>query len=305
MAGREFWKLSGSGNDFVVFDVRAEPASIVELGRAEVVRELCARGTGVGADGVVLIAPPDEHVPVAGEGAGDTGARGSVDPAAFRMIYFNSDGSRGEMCGNAALCSTMLAAHLGIAPASGMCFQTDSGLVNSRMVGESSPSPEIDLAPVHEVVADFAAGLEPGERRMGFASVGVPHLVVLCDDVEMVDVMRRGAELRHHGSLAAGANVNFVSRGSGGGGGGAGTAGWQIRTYERGVEGETLACGTGATAASILLATWGEADGVREPVSLTARSGLTLEATPGAGGHPWRPSLRGSARIVYRARLGG
>lgn len=288
LSGTRFWKLSGSGNDFVVFNVQDDAAGAKLLGAPEVVRSLCAPGTGVGADGVVLLAGPDEQ-PALGVGEWERNH--------FRMIYFNRDGSRGEMCGNAALCSTRLAVHLGLAPAEGMRFETDSGVVASRMVeGE----PEIDMAPVTHVTADFQAERKEGERRLGFALVGVPHLVVLCDDVELVDVAVRGPELRHHPSLAAGANVNFVSKAADGS--------WSIRTFERGVEGETLACGTGVTATSILLEVWGELGGGNaesKSVAMRSRSGLTLTATPGRVAEwEWRPRLRGSARIVFKGELG-
>lgn len=278
LRGRAFWKLSGSGNDFVVFDVRGDARSAELLARSEHVRRLCARGTGVGADGVVLIADAVDR-------AGGTNA-----DLAFRMIYFNADGSRGEMCGNAALCSTRLAAELGLRPERGIRFLTDSGVVSARLV---DGQPEIDLAPVTDVRESFQAALEPGEHRIGFGGVGVPHLVVLCDAVDAVDVNRRGAALRHHPALPAGANANFVSRDPAGG--------WRIRTFERGVEGETLACGTGATATGILLERWGEAPGGQ--VELRTRSGQTLTVTTGAGPDGWRPSLRGPARLVFEGTL--
>ena len=283
LSGTEFWKLSGSGNDFVVFNVMGDAAGAVILESPEMVRRLCARGTGVGADGVVLLTAPDDSP--------ERGA-GEWERNHFRMIYFNADGSRGEMCGNAALCSTRLAVHMGLAPAEGMRFETDSGVVSSRLVkGE----PEVDLAAVREVIPDFRVHLQAGERRVGFALVGVPHLVVLCDSVEDVDVALRGSELRHDPSLAAGANANFVARDADGV--------WRIRTYERGVEAETLACGTGATASAILLELWGEVDAV--PVPLWTRSGMVLTATPGrVSESDWQPSLRGSARIVFRGEIG-
>lgn len=287
LTGTRFWKLSGSGNDFVVFNVQDDASGAELLGAPEVVRSLCAPGTGVGADGVVLLAEPDEQ---------PDGRAGEWERNHFRMIYFNRDGSRGEMCGNAALCSTRLAVHLGLAPAEGMRFETDSGVVASRIVeGE----PEIDMAPVSQVAADFRVERKAGERRIGFALVGVPHLVVLCDEVDSVDVTVRGPELRHHPALAAGANVNFVARTADGT--------WLIRTFERGVEGETLACGTGVTAASILLKVWGELEDATESasVAMRSRSGLTLTATPGrVAESEWRPRLRGSARIVFKGELG-
>ena len=127
---------------------------------------------------------------------------------------------------------------------------------------------------------------------MGFALAGVPHLTILVDDLDRVDVVGRGRPLRHHPSLTAGANVNFVAREG---------EGWAIRTYERGVEGETLACGTGAVASAVLLRAWGEATG---DVALRTRSDRVLTvrlARDGAG--RWLPSLRGEGRIVFEGRL--
>ena len=138
------------------------------------------------------------------------------------------------------------------------------------------------------------APLRRGERRIGFALAGVPHLVLLVDDVETVDVVGRGRPLRQLPTLADGANVNFVSRGSR-------ANEWRMRTYERGVEGETLACGTGAVASAILLSEWGEAT---SPVSLTTRSGRTLTVRIRVDGDRRYPSLSGEARIVFAGSLG-
>jgi len=268
--GREFFKMSGSGNDFVFFDARrAAPASLDEPSR---IAALCARGTGVGADGVVFIEAPES------------------DETAFRIRYYNADGSRAALCGNASLCSARLAVTLGAAPAEGFAFGTDAGTLTARFV---DGQPEIDLEPVSVVDPAPDIPLQPGERRIGFALVGVPHLVLLVDDVEAADVVGRGAPLRRHPSLADGANVNFVGRDGDRG---------AIRTFERGVEGETLACGTGTVATAILLATWGEADPAH-PIELRTRSGRPLTVTLRRDGDRWRPSLRGEGRIVFRGAL--
>ena len=276
MAGRPFAKMSGSGNDFVFLDARASGA-VDPLETAAWIRAACARGTGIGADGVVFLGPPRSP------------------GAAAEVRYYNSDGGRAALCGNATLCATRLSAELGLASGDGFALDTDSGRLPVRMRGGR---PEIDLGTVTDVrpeVAEVVPG--PGERRIGFAVVGVPHLVLLEDDVETVDVHSRGARLRSHPALGpAGANVNFVSPD--------GAAGWRIRTFERGVEGETLACGTGAVASGILLAAWGlaRADGV---VELETRSGMRLGVTPRAredGG--WSPSLAGEGRVVFRGELG-
>jgi diaminopimelate epimerase len=266
-AGRAFFKMSGSGNDFVMVDARREPAG--RLAEAAVVQRVCARGTGVGADGIVFLEPSEK--------------------AALRLIYLNADGSRADFCGNATLCTTRLAVELGAAPAAGFNIETDSGLVAARIKGDR---PEIDLPAVHGVQLDSAFELERGERRMGFALVGVPHLVILCDDVSTVDVVGRGRPLRNHRSLSQGANVNFVARRPDGG--------WRIRTYERGVEGETLACGSGSVATGILLAAWGEAEA---PIDLETASGRVLSITLRRTEGEWHPSLSGEGRVVYQAQL--
>jgi len=265
-AGRHFYKMSGSGNDFVIFDTRAEPAG--RLADPAVMSEICARRTGVGADGVVFVERPR--------------AGGDV-----LMKYFNSDGSPATMCGNAALCVTSML--LGAGGDRSMTIESDDGLLSSRMHGGL---PEVDLRPVQVVKPEVPIPLEPGERRIGFAQAGVPHLVVLVDDVQTVDVVERGRFLRRHASNPQGANVNFVSRRR---------DGWAIRTYERGVEGETLACGTGAIATAVLLSAWGEAGGVE--VALHTRSGRELTVRLRRQGEAWNPTLRGEGRLVFEGTL--
>jgi diaminopimelate epimerase len=205
------------------------------------------------------------------------------------MRYFNRDGSLASLCGNAALCVTRLAAELGAAAATGMSFESDAGVIRARL---RAGAPEIDLQPVAMVAENFGVGLLAGENRIGFALAGVPHLVVLCEDVELADVGSRGRQLRHHSSLADGANVNFVS---------ARDSGWSMRTFERGVEGETLACGTGAVAAAILLSCWG-LDGPEVRIHTRSRRVLTVRLVRGES--EWQPSLSGEGRIVFRGCLG-
>ncbi|HET7584635.1 MAG TPA: diaminopimelate epimerase [Gemmatimonadaceae bacterium] len=306
MRGQAFYKMTGSGNDFVIFDVRdpsfdvrdtsgdqaaaargasggASPA--LRLGDPAFIQRLCARGTGVGADGVVLLEP--------------------ASGAPFRMIYFNSDGSRAAMCGNATLCVTALAARLGIGGAARdeadgeLTFESDDGLVRARM---RDGRPAVDLRPVRSIREDAEIPAVAGETRIGFADAGVPHLVVLVPDVSQVDVVARGRTLRTHPAVAAagGANVNFVARASRAAGGGRGSA-WRVRTYERGVEGETLACGTGAVASALLLTLWGESS---SPVSLTPPSGMTLTVyLEQTADGLWIPTLQGEGRLVYRGEL--
>lgn len=268
--GRKFWKMSGSGNDFVVFDSRGCGVARDPLERPEAIGTLCARGTGVGADGVVFVA--------------DAGLPG----ATLAMRYYNSDGSRGAFCGNATLCVTRLSLELGVSSGSGLVLEADSGPVSARN-GEWGP--EIDLPAVSNAEAEVALAVAPGETRIGFAMVGVPHLVVRCDDVETVPVAERGMVLRNAGYHPEGTNVNFVSEHNGA---------WSIRTFERGVEAETLACGSGAVATAILLAAWKESG---DSTSLTTRSGRPLRVRLRRDGASWMPTLAGEGCIVFTGEL--
>lgn len=294
--GRSFYKLSGSGNDFVAFDGMAGGPDAAEPS-PEAVRALCRRGVGVGADGVVVIRPME-----------------GVD---YQLLYYNADGGRAELCGNASLCSVRLAVELGHARAEGVRFMTDAGLTTGRIV---DGIPEIDLAAPTEIASErmdllgshVAAHGAPS--RVGYARVGVPHVVILCADAGAVPIERVAPTVRSHPSLADGANVNYVSRGPDGD--------WVLRTFERGVEAETLACGTGSVATATLLGLWGElgarggpGGGAERPapsrqmVELVTRSGQTLRVRlPGPGGDhgigAGSTSLGGSARIVYRGELG-
>jgi len=270
--GRRFYKLTGSGNDFVFVDAREEPAGVLE--QPSVIDALCARGTGVGADGIVFVEPPTLH------------------RQRFSIRYLNRDGSLAELCGNASLCSVRLAAELGIVrEGEEFAFGTTAGPARGRLAADG---PEIDLQPVAELTPQAPFMTQAGERRIGFAVVGVPHVVVLCGDVEAIDVVGRGRPIRYDPSLRAGANVNFVAPANDGS--------WAVRTYERGVEDETLACGTGSVATAALLGEWGEARGVT--TTIRTRSGRLLrvrfrETAPGI----ITPSLSGEGRIVFRGEL--
>ena len=266
--GRRFYKMSGSGNDFVVFDARE--GDVRDLTEASRIRRLCDRRQGIGADGVVIVRPSAK--------------------ADVLMKYFNSDGSVGAMCGNAALCVTRLAAQLGLANPTGMTLETDDGVLQSRLVADR---PEIDLTPVREVREIVDAPPGPSEQRLGYAIAGVPHVVVLCDDVTRIDVAARGSALRRAAWTGReGANVNFVSQEG---------SQWAMRTFERGVEAETLACGTGAVATATLLRAWRLAGA---QTVLRTRSGCMLEVGLRDAEGSVAPRLRGEGRLVFEGFLG-
>ena len=270
LSGLAVYKMTGSGNDFVMVDGRA---SSPDDWAPSDIQALCARGTGLGADGLVFVGP---------------GTR----PGAIRMVYFNNDGSRAALCGNAALCTTELAAHIGLANGGTLRLETDAGTYETRSASEAGRA-ELHLTPVAAPLPVPRLRLQAGEERAALSVVGVPHLVVLVADVDQVDIALRGKALRLDPALGAeGANVNFVSPG-------ATASEWRMRTYERGVEGETLACGTGAVAVGCTLEQWGQAE---LPVALSTRSGRRLEVRAkreGSGAYEdvW---LVGEARMVFR-----
>lgn len=279
MSGGIVYKMTGSGNDFLFVDGRRH--SLQEW-PAERIRRLCHRRLSLGADGLVVLEP----------GGG---------PGAVRFHFFNSDGGRAAMCGNAALCATRLAAWLGIAPAAGMRLETDAAAYEARCLDDGGQRAEIGLGDVERVdVPDIP--LAAGEEAIAFATVGVPHLVVVVSDTTTVDLPKRGRELRYHQALGpAGANVNFVSLAPGE---------WVMRTYERGVESETLACGTGAVASAAFLGATGRA---RLPLSVKTASGSILTVSGSLGGESGAAGaskavltgalLAGEGRLVFRAVL--
>lgn len=266
--------MTGSGNDFVMLDGRVTTPDDWTVAD---IRSVCARGTGIGADGLVFVSPT--AIP--------------SQPGA-RMIYFNSDGSRAAMCGNAALCSTRFAALLAMAPPELMRLETDAATYESRCAADGERA-ELHLATV-AAPTEPTVRLGPGERRVGLAVVGVPHLVVVVEDLEAVDLPRRGRELRFDAALGnGGANVNFIAATPK-------RSVWAMRTYERGIEGETLACGTGAVAAACLLREWRLAD---LPATIMTRSGLPLSvrAERSRDGRYQQVWLEGQARVVFRGVL--
>lgn len=272
LGGRRFWKMSGSGNDFVFIDGRLEDAA--EFAGATVIQRICARGTGVGADGLVILSDP------------------ASDDADVALTYYNADGSLAELCGNATLCTASLSARLGAVDPAGFSIGTGTGVLRARI---RSGEPEFDLPEINEAYAEFdPIERAAGEERLGFATAGIPHVVVRVADVSSADVTGRGRALRFHAALRHGANVNFVSRD--------GSGKWCMRTYERGVEAETLACGTGSVATAVMLRLWGEAG---DDVELETASGGTLgirTSRSGSGG--WQASLRGEGRLVYEGVMG-
>ena len=270
--GTVFYKVTGSGNDFVMFDGRY--VKTADVTAADIVA-ICDRRLGIGADGVAVLEPTDQ------------------DGVHFAFRFWNSDGSPGPMCGNGALCATRLAGVLELAKAGEeVRFSTPSGIHRGRVVdGES----EIWLPDCPAPKAVPAVKTVAGEEGPMLARPSVPHLVLRVKDVDRVPLEERGPPLRRDPALGdEGANVNWVAP--------KGDGTWKYRTFERGVEGETLACGTGAVACALVLAS---EKLLQPPVKLWTRSGLPLVVSwEKNGSGPTSLRLRGEGRVIYRGILG-
>ena len=269
-----YYKMTGAGNDFIVIDNRKR---IVDSDNCHnFIRSVCRRGVSVGADGVILI---------------------ENDPEAdFRWRLFNADGSEPEMCGNGARCAARFAYLTGISDKPRMSFRTGAGIITAELldtkVKVQMPAP-VDLRRNLDV---YAKGRS---FAMDFINSGVPHAVCFLKDkkdLEAINIVRFGRALRIHDDFQPyGTNVDFVFVEN--------SRRMSVRTYERGVENETLACGTGAIASALIAAVRGEAE---SPVEVIARSGesLTIYFKTTAGSVPFEDvCLEGNALVVYEADL--
>lgn len=232
--------MSGTGNDFVIIDNR-EPVIEPDQKRP-FVKKVCARKTSVGADGVIFIE--------------------NSDRADFRWDFYNSDGSTAEMCGNGGRCVARYAFEHGIASRR-LSFETLAGIITAEVDGASV---KVRLSPPHDARQDMEIKLENTSCLVDALNTGVPHAIIYSDDVNREDIPRMGRGIRFHEAFVpAGTNVNWVQV--------LDPHALKIRTYERGVEGETLACGTGAVAAALLAA---RRDKVEPPIRVETRGGESL-----------------------------
>lgn len=234
-----FTKMSGTGNDFILIDHRQKFLAEDEI--AEFASKVCRRQFSVGADGLILIEPSTE-----------------VD---FQWQFYNADGSVAEMCGNGARCAARFAFEKGIAPAK-MRFNTIAGIIEAEMVGNGV---KIQLTAPTDLQMGQKLMLDNTEQEVHYINTGVPHVVCFSEHVFKTPVFEWGKAIRNHALYQpAGTNANFVEVKNGD---------LLVRTYERGVENETMACGTGAVASAIIAALQGW---VESPVAVTTSGGEKL-----------------------------
>lgn len=264
-----FVKMSGSGNDFILIDHRngGLDASVLDA----FVAGVCRRRLSVGADGVILIEP---------SAAAD-----------FRWRFFNADGSAADMCGNGARCAARLAHRLGIC-GSDVRFETGAGLVRAQVNGARV---RVRLTDPRGLRRELSIAVEGRTLTVSSVNTGVPHAVVAAERIDDQDLPMLGRAIRFHPRFAPeGTNVDFICPDPAAGG-------IAIRTYERGVEGETLSCGTGAAAGALVAA---ERFGLAAPIGVRTASGetLTVYFQRRADGFQ-EVFLEGEARFIYSGRL--
>jgi diaminopimelate epimerase len=245
-----FAKLQGSGNDFVVIDNRdgkvEEFLRSLNLDIKEFVKRVCAFHTGVGADGLILIENPENP------------------ENHFKWQFFNADGSVAEMCGNGSRCAVRFAFDEGIVGKE-VRFETLAGVIKAYVL-DGGKRIKVQLTPPKDYREVFL-GLDTQSIEGYLINTGVPHFVAVVNDLEKVDVIKLGRAIRFHPEFQPkGTNVNFIER--------EGEDAIRIRTYERGVEGETLACGTGATASAIVAYKKGIVS--KKPVRVLTKGGEVL-----------------------------
>ncbi len=235
-----FHKMNGAGNDFVVIDNRSLD---FHLTREQIAR-LCDRQRGVGADGLLAVEPSEKG-------------------ADYKFRYYNADGGEAEMCGNGARCFGKFVSQLSGGTPS-VTFETIAGTLSAEILGENV---RIAMSDPVDLTMNLDLSIEGLSNPVHSINTGVPHAVVFVDDLSGFDVLKYGAALRYHSHFSPnGTNANFVQV--------IDKQHIAIRTYERGVEGETLACGTGMTACALIHHLLTDSP---SPVYVDVQGGETLE----------------------------
>ena len=262
-----FTKMNGAGNDFILIDNRTGD---VHLDRSQIA-SLCDRHRGIGADGILLLERPSNH-------------------ADFRMRYFNADGGEAEMCGNGARCFARFANKVAGAQRK-ISFETPAGVISAELVGDLVT---LQMTEPTDLQLNIKLPGANENKTVHFINSGVPHVVIPVLQIDDVDVRQNGSAIRSHKMFSPrGANVNFIEK--------RGPKKIAARTYERGVEDETLACGTGIVASALIFAAIEKVNG---PISVTARGGDELQVGFEKSDNQFHNvTLTGPAEFVFEGTL--
>jgi diaminopimelate epimerase len=262
-----FTKMNGAGNDFVMLDNRVGDLQLAP----DQIAKICDRHRGVGADGVLVL---------------ERAANG----ADFRMRYYNADGGEAEMCGNGARCFARYASRVA-GPKEELSFETPAGVIGATLQGELV---RLQMSEPKDLQLGITITLPDRQVVAHFVNSGVPHVVVPVNDLDNTDVRGLGAALRRHEMFdPKGTNVNFLKQ--------RGEGQIAIRTYERGVEDETLACGTGVVASALIFAAVNK---VAAPIGVLVRGGNELHVGFDKSGDQYRNvTLTGPADFVFEGTI--
>jgi diaminopimelate epimerase len=262
-----FTKMNGAGNDFILLDNRAGD---IHLNRSQMAR-LCDRHRGIGADGILLV------------------EKASND-ADFRMRYFNADGGEAEMCGNGARCFARFTNKIARAQDK-ISFETPAGVIAAELVADLVT---LQMTEPTDLRLNIKLPVANENKTVHFINSGVPHVVIPVPQIDDIDVRREGSAIRRHKMFSPkGANVNFIEK--------RGSNKIAVRTYERGVEDETLACGTGVVASALIFAVIEQVNG---PIRIIARGGDELQVGFESTGNQFRNvTLTGPAEFVFEGTI--
>lgn len=258
-----FFKMSGLGNDFIFIDNTKESYNGILANIISYVPKLCKRGLSIGADGLVIL------------------EKSKVTDFAWK--FFNSDGSIAEMCGNAARCAAKLAYLNGIAGKK-MSFETLAGIIRAEIVDNLLVKAE--LTKPYNITIDYSINIDGNNFYISSVNTGVPHAIIFVSDLKNIDVQNLGNKIRYHEYFSPlGTNVNFCKV--------LNNNSIEIRTYERGVEAETLACGTGALAAAVISK---EKNLANYPINVKTSGGGSIKISYENEGY----YIEAEARLVYK-----
>lgn len=267
----EFTKMVATGNDFVLADNRDKKIENRIKNLSRFAKEVCARKYSVGADGLLLLE--------------------SSLKADIAMRIFNPDGSEVTMCGNGSRCIAYYAVKKSIA-GSPMTIEAKAGILSAQV---SNNLVSVEMTPPKGLKNKFSLSIDGRAIELGFVNTGVPHAIDFVDELKAVDVKDIGRKIRFHKEFAPeGTNANFVKVTD--------RHNILIRTYERGVEDETLACGTGAVAGAIMASERGYAD---SPIGVKTWGGEILRVHfKKEKGVYKEVFLEGEVKLIYEGRLG-
>ncbi|MDO8525707.1 MAG: diaminopimelate epimerase [Candidatus Omnitrophota bacterium] len=270
----KFTKAVATGNDFIIVESKETGYRVQGTGYrknlSELAKKLCDRKRGVGGDGLLIIERSKN--------------------ADFKMRIFNPDGSEAQMCGNGARCAALYAVLKKIAKTK-MTIETIAGILDANVKGDIV---KVKLTDPKDIKWNFCLMINKCPFEVSFIDTGVPHVIHFTDDLEKIDIRNIGSHIRHHGEFSPeGTNADFVKV--------SGKNTIKIRTYERGVEDETLACGTGAVASAIISA---EVEKMTSPVTVQTRSGEKVKVYfEMVGGNFRNVYLEGKAKLVFEGGL--